>query len=1146
MNNLLLAGGGGSDAAEDYKGWWDGTDRGTQSMASRPGIFRPVLHAVQELKDVDLDAVKAATGVAAFGRGRRYALDNKVVSTAWEETKLAVHGSVVGSGGLYSTIATFAVGRDQALEFRDGMCSCPVGYNCKHVVALVIVASDHYGDGVQLASATAAKADADARSWEKELLALIEEPRTRADGSPLAIELSLSLSNFHGREGKQLIARPMREGARGGWVNGSLTWSGLDSWQFLNGDYRPDHVALARELYVGHAARQEGVRSYYAYGSEKTLDLSAQGSHVWTILDEAARIGLPLVHADRTLGELPHYREGELLIDVTSSGGEDWSVRSVLRVDGENTIKPVLFLGSGGHGLLCAERADISNESRPECWRLRLVRLAKPTSAQLQRMVLRDERLNIPGSEFRRFADELYPSLARVAPIISSDGSFSPPEISAPTLVLRANYGADHTAEVGWEWLYRIGDNEYRTPAEASATRREFRDPEAERTILADTRIVGSGLERYGLLDEAGRPAAVPAVSTLGFDTMQLAINDLPQIEQVPEVGVEVTGQPVNYRDVSESLSIGLSTAGIAGERDWFGLRVSFYVDDRELPFTDVFTALANGDSQMLLADGAHFSLLSPRLQSLRQLIEEARALADSTLDELRISRYQAGLWAELAALGTVTEQAEAWQSQVGALLELNEVFEHDQPAALKAQLRPYQREGFGWLAELWRLGLGGILADDMGLGKTLQALALICHAHQLNPDVGPFLVVAPTSVVQNWVQETNRFAPNLNAVSITDTLSRSGRAIDDIAEADIVVTTYTLFRLEADAYSTVDWAGLMLDEAQNVKNHQSKTYRCVRELAAPFKLAITGTPMENNLLELWSLLSITAPGLFPDPKRFSEQYARPIERDGDSEQLARLRRRIKPLVKRRSKELVARDLPQKQEQILAIELHPRHRKIYDTHLQRERQKILGLIDDFNRNRFTILRSITLLRQMSLHPGLIDEQHATVPCAKLDALVEQLGDVIGGGHRALVFSQFTGFLTKARERLDREGISFCYLDGRTRRRDRVLERFKEGADPVFLISLKAGGSGLNLTEAGYCFLLDPWWNPAIEAQAIDRVHRIGQTRQVMAYRLIARDTVEEKVVALAGRKADLFSGVMDDGDMFANGLSAEDIRGLLA
>ena len=261
---------------------------------------------------------------------------------------------------------------------------------------------------------------------------------------------------------------------------------------------------------------------------------------------------------------------------------------------------------------------------------------------------------------------------------------------------------------------------------------------------------------------------------------------------------------------------------------------------------------------------------------------------------------------------------------------------------------------------------------------------------------------------------------------------------------------------------------------------------------------------------------------------------------------MTRLRRRIKPLLKRRTKELVAAELPPKQEQTLEVELHPRHRKLYDTYLQRERQKVLRLLDDFDRNRFTILQSITRMRQLSLHPALVDARRSDLPCAKLDALVEQLDDVISSGHRALVFSQFTGFLSHVRARFDREGIGYCYLDGRTRRRNEVLQGFRDGSDPVFLISLKAGGVGLNLAEADYCFLLDPWWNPAVETQAIDRAHRIGQTRPVMVYRLIARDTIEQKVRALAELKAELFRGVIGEGELFAGGVTAEDIRELLA
>ena len=305
---------------------------------------------------------------------------------------------------------------------------------------------------------------------------------------------------------------------------------------------------------------------------------------------------------------------------------------------------------------------------------------------------------------------------------------------------------------------------------------------------------------------------------------------------------------------------------------------------------------------------------------------------------------------------------------------------------------------------------------------------------------------------------------------------------------------------------------------------------------------------MENNLTELWSLLSITAPGLFPDPKRFAEQYARPIERErrrGAARATAAAGSSRSSSGGRRSSS--RRDLPPKQEQTPRVDLHPRHRKLYDTHLQRERQKILGLLADFDRNRFTILRSITLLRQLSLHAGLVDADSAGVPCAKLDALVEQLERRRRRrSPRARVQPVHRLPRARSRERLDAGGNRLL-LSRRANAaaRSRARRASSTGDDPVFLISLKAGGVGLNLTEADYCFLLDPWWNPATENQAIDRTHRIGQTRHVMVYRLIARDTIEEKVVALAQRKAELFRGVMDDGDLFASSLTAEDIRGLL-
>ncbi len=336
-----------------------------------------------------------------------------------------------------------------------------------------------------------------------------------------------------------------------------------------------------------------------------------------------------------------------------------------------------------------------------------------------------------------------------------------------------------------------------------------------------------------------------------------------------------------------------------------------------------------------------------------------------------------------------------------------------------------------------------------------------------------------------------------------------------------------------------------MLDEAQVVKNHQSRAYQCAKRLPAPYKLAVTGTPMENNLMELWSLLSVTAPGLFPSPTRFDRYYRGPIEKGKDADLLAQLRRRVRPLMLRRSKEAVLTELPEKQEQVIELPLNSKHHTVYQTHLQRERQKVLGLLGDLDANRFEIFRSLTLLRQASLHAALIDAKYARVPSTKLDALMDQLDDVVADGHRAVVYSQFTRFLAAARQRLDAAGIDYCYLDGSTRNRSAVLSRFAAGDAPVFLVSLKAGGVGLNLTEADYCILLDPWWNPATEAQAVDRLHRIGQTNKVMVYRLVAKDTIEEKVMALKAKKAALFDSVLADGDRGSGALTAADIRGLL-
>ncbi len=1094
------------------------------------------------LHNIDLADVEDSTGAPSYARGVRYARQGAVVSMRWDSSRNTLHGSVVGRTDQYETSVSFYLDDPAAPEFELGECSCPVGYNCKHVVALVLTAVDAGRRAPAPSHAPRLPA------WEESLGTLLgsasDGPLRGSGDTPLAIELTLAPgTRFPGSAAGPTLrvsARLVRPG-RNTWVNSGLSWSRLGHSYYFD-DYLPAHVRLLRELYALYRSHGD----HFGYSSEvRSIDLSSFDSpRLWSVLDEAAAIGLRLVHGRKRLGAVAPYGSAEIVLDATRERpAAPLVVTPRLRVEGTFVdAAPAQFIGADGHGVVYVDRAEIRRSADHGDWHLGLARLTAPVPTRLQRMAVDNGRLEIPVAEQSRFRERYYPRLRNLAQVISSDESFTPPAISPPTLVLRASYGGDHRLDLDWEWAYQVGDTWLREPLGRAVSEVGHRDLAAERAVV--TSLDGS-LERFGLLDTDPVPALVSHAELRGIDTMRFTTEVLPLLEDQPDVAVEFDGDRADYREAGDSLTIGVSTGEVAGDSDWFDLGVTITVEGRAVPFVEVFLALSRGQSHMLLTDGAFFSLEKPELRTLRTLIEEARSLHESSDGTLRISRFQVGLWDELTELGVVDHQAEAWQRQVSGLLSAESLDQAPVPAALTARLRPYQVDGYRWLAFLWQAGLGGILADDMGLGKTLQSLALICHARQADPDGAPFLIVAPTSVVSNWVAESARFAPGLRVVSISDTLRRRGQDLDEVvAGADVVVTSYTLFRLDFDAYQAASWSGLILDEAQFTKNHQSKIHQCARRLPAPFKVGITGTPMENNLMELWSLLSITAPGLFPNPTRFRDYYARPIEKGSDPELLARLRRRVKPLVKRRTKEQVAADLPAKQEQVLEVELAPKHRKIYQTHLQRERQKVLGLVEDLNRNRFTILRSLTLLRQLSLHAGLVDDRHQGLPSAKIDALLEQLTEVVDGGHRALVFSQFTGFLGQVRAQLDAAGVEYCYLDGRTRNRKAVLDRFKNGSVPVFLISLKAGGFGLNLTEADYCFLLDPWWNPATEAQAVDRTHRIGQTRNVMVYRLIAKDTIEEKVMALKARKAELFTNVMDEGNAFGSALNADDIRGL--
>lgn len=791
-----------------------------------------------------------------------------------------------------------------------------------------------------------------------------------------------------------------------------------------------------------------------------------------------------------------------------------------------------------------------------------------------------------------------------------------------------------HDAQLSWHWEYPLNPFAEDSAEEASAQNAAgaadvqslpvFGYPGEEGGEVRDERFEARVLRSVRAI-----LAAHPALSGLeerrieGWETRELLSAILPKLRRVSAVQVRFNGTPPEFVEATDALIE--ITVSEGNSRDWFGLGIAVKVNNWTVPFAQIFEALDRGADRILLGNGTYFSLRRPEFKTLRTLIAEARELDDAG-GELRINRHQAGLFSELESLAASVHTTARWDAQVRSLLELVEgledadksaeesaeensekgtekasdkgiqgspapqkasrrvIAQRPVPTGLQATLRPYQVEGFQWLSFLYEQRLGGILADDMGLGKTVQALALLAHAieeHRADSErttergesvepFAPFLVVAPTSVITNWAAEAERFLPEAKVVTITETTAGKTPLAERIAGAHLVLTSYTLLRMDEEAYTgyartlgrTVDeftgelstpegWGALLLDEAQFVKNTGTRAWSIARAMPARTKIAMTGTPIENNLMELWALLAIVADGLFPSARAFRDLYARPAESGEDpahaAATAARLRRRIRPLMLRRTKELVAAELPAKNDTRVNLPLTPGHRRIYDTHLQRERQKVLGLLEDMDKNRFTIFQSLTLLRRLALDAALIDpEAYAGVSSVKRDYLVQQLPNLLEKGHRVLVFSQFTGYLKSISARLAEEGIGHLYLDGSTRNRAEVIEAFTSGQEPVFLISLKAGGFGLNLTEADHVFIMDPWWNPAAEQQAVDRIHRIGQDKEVHVYRLVAEGTIEEKVMQLKESKAALFDAVVGEGEFASAAVTAEDVRELFA
>jgi non-specific serine/threonine protein kinase len=575
---------------------------------------------------------------------------------------------------------------------------------------------------------------------------------------------------------------------------------------------------------------------------------------------------------------------------------------------------------------------------------------------------------------------------------------------------------------------------------------------------------------------------------------------------------------------------------------DWFDMEVGLDFGDQHVSLSDAKKALLKKQNYVELKDGTLGLLPEDWIKRIEPLLKFGIVKGDN----IKLSKMHFSLIDELTDEIDNYEIQQELYDKKQKLLNFKEIQSIPLPTNLNAELRIYQEEGYKWLNFLDDFGWGGCLADDMGLGKTIQILAFLLNQKNQNPEVTN-LVVVPTSLIFNWQAEAKKFTPDIT-IHVHRGLDRT-KKIDYFKQFDIILTTYGTMRSDVELLRKFDFNYIVLDESQAVKNPDSLTSKAVRLLKAKNRITMTGTPVENNTFDLYSQMEFLNPGFLGGGEFFKSEYANPIDKFQDKDKAAELRKLIYPFMLKRTKEEVAKDLPDKTETILYCEMGKKQRKVYETFREKYRQQIADKMatEGMNKSSFLILEALMKLRQICDSPALLsDDADYGNESAKLEEITREIEEN-ASNHKILIFSQFLKMLDLIKAHLEKNNIPYEYLDGQTTDRADRVNRFQNDQNcRVFLMSLKAGGVGLNLTEADYVYLIDPWWNPAVEAQAIDRTHRIGQTKKVFAYKMICKDSVEEKILLLQQRKKDLADDLISAEAGFIKKLSQDDIIDLFS
>ena len=1109
-----------------------------------PTWREPTTVVAKKLASMSDRAIQRVTGGNAFLRGRLYARRKAVDNLEEEENSASGEISVRTADEPYHT----SVAYDEEGDTWESSCTCP-GWrgptgHCKHVAAVMVALRDEVrpprakqpqpqpkkkkkksepihvpgtvsvGGKRRRSRRRRRPGGADSGALEvlspRELQAGRGESRGPMDAwlPPDALTRPLDFEYRMTVRPASITVTPVLAGSRSVVPIGEA----LSAFNMVSIDERPLFRALARNANRGQATTAE-------LRGEDAAEVLEMLSDRRVLLEPAS---MELRFANEAL---------KPKIELDPATGNSVRVRVVFGLE-SNGRRFALSSGAWFEGTPGWQIDTTEGVARPvselvtPAWLQRLYR----SPAMVESL---DELPALLGEYIPRIAASLgaeLPDLSSVADLVDAKPHFE----------LKAN-GDIIDAQV--RLLVRYEDQEFEVPPDDFPSPLAFLPPKngnarprvVRRDVGAEMAGIQALMSQGFEVSESGEELVARGDDAINFWTV--GIGELPEDWDrfIPDDLVDVT-----IRDQSVTPQVRVSS-GV----DWLNLDMTFESGGAVVREEELRACLEHGRRLVRLEDGTFAPVNPDNVGEVLTRMAEIYATGGVT-DKLPLS--QAGRVQDLLKMvsnAKVSSSAKTLFTKIGDIDEIPSV---PKPRTLRATLRPYQKDGFNWLVFLHEINSGGILADDMGLGKTVQAIALLTWAkgkykRKLN------LVVAPTSVVPNWEREISKFAPGLTTV-VWQGPNRQQRR-EELEKADVMITSYALLRRDEELLHELDLRYVILDEAQHIKNPMSHTARAAKKIKSERRLALTGTPIENRLSELWSIFDFVSPGLLGQLRTFEERIARPIDR-GDMETAQRLRATIKPFVMRRVKQDVAQDLPEKIEQEMIVPLAEEQAKLYKQVLRQIRKSVLSEVEKkgVSRAQIQILAALTRLRQVACDPRLMklpDTDFTADESGKLGALREIISEAVDGGHRVLVFSQFVEMLNHIRAALDEDDVEYEYLDGSTKDRIERVDRFNDDDTvPVFLISLKAGGTGLNLTGADTVVHFDPWWNPAVEDQATDRAHRIGQTKNVNVYKLIAEGTVEEKILQLSAKKRELVSNILSTEGSPLKGLTKADVENLFS